>query len=112
MDALPLVYGGCAMETLIKIPYVDGVGPVYWRNEDTGVLARAIMQLVRPTREMTASEIDLCRSYLYHWIMAPAFRWKNTEQRDDLAKLAEACPTRRCLMQCIDFMVDHGMDPL
>ena len=100
-------------------PYKNGVGPYYWRDEESGILKGAIEAYLDNRLHKTAispADCDLVRAYLCHWILAPV--WDTNpyadskpvlqKLREDVGHLTDADSIARWIMDALD----AGIDPL
>jgi hypothetical protein len=87
-------------------------GPLYWKDETSGVLKAAMMGYLE-RHEITPLFLD----YLNYWIEAPAWRFRETEP-EYLAALAELIARSKTLKHAqevrtwINDCLNWGIDPL
>ena len=92
-------------------------GPLYWRDETTGVLAGAILVFIahvanKSNAAPSADQIELIRDYLDYWINAPC--WREFES-GELLKLREEVKTLKTTEEVHKWLMtalDAGIDPL
>jgi hypothetical protein len=101
---------------VIRIPYVNGTGLFYWKNETSGKLQTTILKYLTAKREadLSQDERTLLRSYFVHWAFCPLYKvnpeleakfnaWQQRSQTLD--SVAE-------FQTWLDEGIEYGVDPL
>jgi hypothetical protein len=90
--------------------------PLYWRNEQTGVLCAAVKNYLlhksRGAQPPTAAEIRLIGEYLRHYIFAPCWEDVCAEEIVELRRRAEVLSSIEEIDRFIADCVEIGLDPL
>jgi hypothetical protein len=63
-------------------------GPLYWRNEQSGVLAAAVKAFIQ--KRAAADQLKLVAQYIEYYIHAPCWNQAATCFADELAHLRES----------------------
>lgn len=84
-------------------------GPLYWRNEQSGLLGQAIEAYFdrREGAEDLALVIDYCR----YWIEAPCWRWDDPGELAELRQRVRSLITRSVLDAWLNDAMGLGIDP-
>lgn len=96
--------------------YVPPFGtPVYWRDEQSGVLVAAIeaymdSRIIRKGPQPTAEQIELIRDFFLYFIKAPC--WASGFEMNALIKQAEKIQTGDDIAEWIHAALEIGIDPL
>jgi hypothetical protein len=100
---------------IIKIPYVNVTGLVYWKYETSGKLQTTILKYLNAKSETDLSQNDriLLRSYFVHWAFCPLYKaspesaefsaWQRRSQTLDSVAEFQAW---------LDEGIGYGVDPL
>ena len=110
-------------KTEFKIPrfYVPPRGgPLYWRNEQSGVLPDAIWAFInfqadRTNPEPTERQLKICRAYLDYYIFAPCWDFPDNAFAEELSALREKVKNLQTpddISQWIFKCLELGIDPL
>ncbi len=90
-------------------------GPLYWMNEETGVLAQAIYAyMAGQGRSMTDGQIELVKEYVLHWLKAPCWIYPDELQAamDDLQRRIQIATTPHDIDTVWHAMMDKfAIDP-
>lgn len=73
---------------LVPLPTDPADAPKYWRDETSGVLARAIRVFLGDPGDLTVRDVAYIRAYLSQWIQSPA--WDANPHHDDRSRAALA----------------------
>jgi hypothetical protein len=90
-----------------RIPstYIDGL-PLYWGNEQSGLLAIAVNRFFREL-PLHSDLIEILKDYLRHWVNCPSFalspevldhlnlKISETQTVEDLRSLIDSCLLQR-----------------
>jgi hypothetical protein len=93
------------------------LGPHYWRDEVSGVLANAVNRYLQGG-ELTAEQISLMRAYLAQWVWAPIWDANPHADADDAAELAglrdavDSLTNRAQIRAWLRRAMAAGIDPL
>jgi len=96
------------------VPGPGGLGPVYWRNEASGVLPAAVREYadaVITDREMAPGQFALVKSYCIYWIDAPCWCWGDGGEFKKAAEPLRAATTRKALTEALRCLKVFGVDP-
>lgn len=99
-----------------KIPkiYVSPTGgPLYWRNETSGVLPAAVWAYLNESA--TGEQLELLGNYLEYYIHAPCWDIPGNAFADELEELRQSSKTLRARQEIHDWIfraLDIGIDPL
>ena len=83
-------------------------GPLYWQNETSGALRRAIQAYLNG-HHMSEAQIADLRSYLRQWIMAPVWRGPAI---DDLRRRVDGLTHRKAIREWLNDAAEEEIDPL
>jgi len=108
------------MENLVKqavsIPRIYMLptgGPMYWRNEQSGVLPAAVWSYLHHTA--TEQQLSLLREYLEYYIHAPCWDIPDNAFLEELEELRQSSKTMRTTKEIHDWIfraLEIGIDPL
>jgi hypothetical protein len=87
-------------------------GPLYWRNEQTGVLTAAVFAYLN--RDPTGDQLELVRKYLEYYIHAPCWNVVDSFE-DELEELRRSSKTIKTYGEIHDWIfraLEIGIDPL
>jgi hypothetical protein len=101
-------------------------GPLYWGNEESGVLSAAVRAYFEAATNPTApapsaAQIELLRDYLQYYVQAPCWRrypdgtGPDAETALKLDSLVQIVPTIRTVSEISRFCdecMEIGLDPL
>jgi|SRR6185312_4012555 len=110
------------MTTWISLPYVPPLGtPLYWGDEVSGELARAIRALYDAMIDHTPllpTQLEIVRHYCAYVINAPCWDEKPHHDEDTRARLRKLRDTIKLVTKpeeldaWIDACLEEGIDPL
>jgi len=96
------------------IPGPGGFGPLYWRNEQSGVLAAAVQEYLVSAlrqREMPEGQLNLVKEYCIYWIEAPCWVWGDGAEFKKAAGALRAATTREAFTLAMQDLLVFGVDP-
>lgn len=104
---------------MISMPdvYVEPFGtPLYWMDEESGLLKAAMMAYVNHAANMTqpeptAEQLQCVIAYFRYVVHAPCWIM-SVEGLDDLRQKADDMKTVAAVMQWIEDCLDAGFDPI
>jgi len=100
-----------------EAPYVPGpggLGPLYWRNDQSRVLPVAVeayLAAVLADCEMAPGQFDLVKAYCIYWIDAPCWVWGDGNEFRKYAEALRAATSREALTAALHDLMVFGVDP-
>lgn len=89
--------------------------PLYWRDEVSGELGRAVEAYLNNRVDgsaVTAGQIELLRDYLCHWVFAPCWDNPGNGALKALRKSVAGLKSAAEVDEWIHTALDIGLDPL
>jgi hypothetical protein len=83
--------------------------PLYWRNEISGKLEKAVLAYFEGM-EISIPEILILRAYFAQWIKADY--WEICDEIEELRQSVDAIASTDCLNSWLEKAVLIGIDPL
>lgn len=97
------------------VPRPGGMGPLFWRDEETGELPKAVgeyFEAAMEDREMSQEHLELVKAYCVYCIEAPCWRWNGIPGLPGtIIQAVSQAETREQLSAALHFLPD-GIDPL
>ncbi|MEA5537013.1 hypothetical protein [Crocosphaera sp. XPORK-15E] len=84
---------------------------VYWKNEQSGQLAIAVLQYLNNSRNFRDIHADLLRDYLKHWTSFRGHYFSKEEDRQNLLKQLDKAQSIKDFNQIIEQLLKVGIDP-
>ena len=83
-------------------------GPLYWRDEVTGVLGAAVKAYFNDRLTVTPEQVLILCDYCRHWANAPVWQGEGVA---DLRSKAQRMATVSDLAEWLDDAIGAGIDP-
>lgn len=84
---------------------------VYWQNEQSGQLIRAVQNFFDDSVEFDKTNVSLIRDYLKHWVGFRGHYFPKEDDRQSLIKELDESVTRKDFNQIIDKLLGFAIDP-